>query len=1340
MKKIVYFIYFILAINFAFGENKIPHELIIDNPKAKITTIETKKQYKEKAELKLSITKIKSKKIEYSLDKENKLITFNFEKNNIKINDNEKTYVGGSLKELPLNNNFNKIHNQCLMVRSNLINNNEFIYNTIPQNDENGRKVLKVAYNNIPSDIYLAVLDENNNVKEIYKGQPREEIDTVNNPVHSTLNIWLFDKEFQDDLNLVFNYDKNSSGKILVRPQDTVTSPEDARDGVFKYESGSVFDFSEAPLKHVFLPSTYVQGQSNRNINSIEQLQDTFSKNHREGIKVTTKYFTLKSYIYNDFSGIEINVKKNSEVSQSELESFDLIVYNKNNQRLETITINLYVNSGTLMSHFENKSASTSTDIPDFWGNDGNSPIDRDVTITNKQSPEGSYSIENFATDDVDFNKLSTYSVLTGINGQKEISSSNFEISENELNRIKPTNGVIHNSLLPPITVNLLKEWYPHGDNIDATIWWYPLEITYCKGKKKFLPGFSYRVIKNINFREYDSSTDIYNLPVLYDYLDGGTNKNEDIDYAFNNFLVYESENYKKISLIYKDRDLLGSNTLTPVRIAQDGCIFDLVSDPIEPNTHKLKIIQYTLSSTSRTIKFDLDYTRNDGFRNLCHETIQIKPFVASWLYDNINSSFKLDETGNSTTREIDEYIQKDSLNKDIELPLGNVYFKTMNYSILNQSSASMPQMVLSKNFYIKDNDGNKIYVNLKFKNNQDRIYQSSGKGSLIVLTIPHDKISQLIKNNRETTYQLYSDEDNKLLKIGFDNSTAGAFWSDLKVNVILHFLPFEPEKIQLNYSKDYPLIKDNLCINNKSYVKQKNYNSDVSIDGTLRPFNNGIKDKTEAIINNQSSLINPNELDCGDGNIFNVTHDSTGNTFFNIKNWNFKNSQETILMKYYTYEGVNLYNYVQYTVNLPELDPYIYYDNENSSIKLKSSEISIIRTNDKRIYLLGEIQLKNLDTEITKNNDDLDGIKFKTKEVQLKNSSTNEIFDKKAKIYIEKEHIYSNSSKGEKLKLYLELPEKLPRNNNFEIDSDFLTDKNYDLSSVDENNYILAIGRKGFYKEIIPKVIIKSQNELHGQSTIKFKNSYVTGKYIFFKGLPITSNEELSFAQNDSISKYKNRAEIINSSGNGLLKLNSNNYLIIRQSTGPLYEGLISNKTLDSQNFTVNHNLKMSIEVQNGDIGLALKSWKNNSSVDNKITIEIRENNAKGRLLCEHELTILPPDTFFRIIDKQIMDFGQIIQGQKNISGEGYIEFETSEDTNINVSLDKNLLPLHMKNDVGDINPKNKIIVKNLHSILTSNDKKKYKVEVLGTLDTSPDTTPGIYKNRLMINIEVKE
>ncbi|WP_426711306.1 hypothetical protein [Cetobacterium sp. SF1] len=1339
MKKIVYFIYFILAINFAFGENKIPHELIIDNPKAKITTIETKKQYKEKAELKLSITKIKSKKIEYSLDKENKLITFNFEKNNIKINDNEKTYVGGSLKELPLNNNLNKIHNQCLMVRSNLINNNEFIYNTIPQNDENGRKVLKVAYNNIPSDIYLAVLDENNNVKEIYKGQPREEIDTVNNPVHSTLNIWLFDKEFQDDLNLVFNYDKNSSGEILVRPQDTVTPPENARGGVFKTEEGSVFDFSEAPLKHVFLPSTYVQGQSSRNINSIEQLQDTFSKNHREGIKVTTKYFTLKSYIYNDFSGIEINVKKNSEVSQSELESFDLIVYNKNNQTLETITINLYVNSGDVMSHFQNKSLSSSIDIPDFWGNDGNSPIDRDVTITNKQSPTGSYSIENFATDDIGFNKLSNYEVQTGMNNRREESSSNFKISETELNKIKPINGVINNSLLPPITVNLLKEWYPHGDNVNVTIWWFPLEITYCKGKKNFKPGFTYKIVKNLKIEETETSTDIYNLPLLNQFIGGGVLKNGEVEYAYNGFLPVENTDDLTGILLYNgENKLVGNKSLEDVTISQDDFEFGFIKNPQYPNQYGLDIYGYRISHKSRELKLKYEYTRLDGVRSITHELIKLKPFEGNWLYNNTASTFNINGT---SSREVDEYIEKKDGDKDIEMVLGNVYFNKMNTSILGLSTNDIPKMILADNFYISNGE-NKIKVNVTFKNGEKQILQTdSNYTPEIILKIPYNKIKQLIKDNKETVYHLYSNnQEDTLLKVGIEDSIEGAFLSEIKARIDLHFLPFEPEKIQLNYSKDYPLIKDNLCINNKSYVNQKNYNSDVSIDGTLRPFNNGIKDKTEAIINNQSSLINPNELDCGDGNIFNVTHDPTGNTFFNIKNWNFKNSQETILMKYYTYEGVNLYNYVQYTVNLPELDPYIYYDNEKSSIKLKSSEISIIRKNDTRTYSLGEIQLKNLDTEITKNNDDLDGIKFKTKEVQLKNSSTNEIFDKKAKIYIEKEHIYSNSSKGEKLKLYLELPEKLPRNNNFEIDSDFLTDKNYDLSSVDENNYILAIGRKGFYKEIIPKVIIKSQNELHGQSTIKFKNSYVAGKYIFFKGLPITSNEELSFAQNDSISKYKNRAEIINSSGNGLLKLNSNNYLIIRQSTGPLYEGLISNKTLDSQNFTVNHNLKMSIEVQNGDIGLALKSWKNNSSVDNKITIEIRENNAKGRLLCEHELTILPPDTFFRIIDKQIMDFGQIIQGQKNISGEGYIEFETSEDTNINVSLDKNILPLHMKNDVGDINPKNKIIVKNLHSILTSNDKKKYKVEVLGTLDTSPDTAPGIYKNRLMINIEVKE
>ena len=50
----------IFFINILAVEREIPHSIITENPKKDVTTIETLKKYKDKAELNITVTKLKT--------------------------------------------------------------------------------------------------------------------------------------------------------------------------------------------------------------------------------------------------------------------------------------------------------------------------------------------------------------------------------------------------------------------------------------------------------------------------------------------------------------------------------------------------------------------------------------------------------------------------------------------------------------------------------------------------------------------------------------------------------------------------------------------------------------------------------------------------------------------------------------------------------------------------------------------------------------------------------------------------------------------------------------------------------------------------------------------------------------------------------------------------------------------------------------------------------------------------------------------------------------------------------------------------------------------------------
>nr|WP_317279432.1 hypothetical protein [uncultured Fusobacterium sp.] len=134
MKKVLLSIVFLLMSIISFSE--VPHSYVTENPDKIVTQTETLKKYKEKAELNLSITKLKSKEID-GMERDY-LVMVDLEENEEIKKDNIIITQDPMSKEDEVNF---KIENNILI---------------ISEYEEN-------------KDIYIKVLDSNKDIKSIYK-------------------------------------------------------------------------------------------------------------------------------------------------------------------------------------------------------------------------------------------------------------------------------------------------------------------------------------------------------------------------------------------------------------------------------------------------------------------------------------------------------------------------------------------------------------------------------------------------------------------------------------------------------------------------------------------------------------------------------------------------------------------------------------------------------------------------------------------------------------------------------------------------------------------------------------------------------------------------------------------------------------------------------------------------------------------------------------------------------------------------------------------------------------------------------------------------------------------
>lgn len=227
-------------------EREIPHSIITENPKKDVTTIETLKKYKDKAELNITVTKLKTEEIPVEVDKNRKKLLLT-----LKGIEGKNIYPVENIEDIPNpNTSLGRRNINRMRVNNNL--------RTTRYDITTGEKrtKLEIDYKELPKNTYLAVTDKNFNLEKIYRANYRDYSAPRGNSV--SVKLWLFGEEMGSLTNLIINPNNNSSGNIEIRKNGEFIFPESATE---QNGLNTVFDIQGSPLVYDYEDSDYIELQ-----------------------------------------------------------------------------------------------------------------------------------------------------------------------------------------------------------------------------------------------------------------------------------------------------------------------------------------------------------------------------------------------------------------------------------------------------------------------------------------------------------------------------------------------------------------------------------------------------------------------------------------------------------------------------------------------------------------------------------------------------------------------------------------------------------------------------------------------------------------------------------------------------------------------------------------------------------------------------------------------------------------------------------------------------------------------------------------------------------------------
>lgn len=785
-----------------------------------------------------------------------------------------------------------------------------------------------------------------------------------------------------------------------------------------------------------------------------------------------------------------------------------------------------------------------------------------------------------------------------------------------------------------------------------------------------------------------------------------------------------------------------------------------------------------------------------------------VKAFDATFMWDKTASSIQ--ETV-VITKELDmrsEYVPTKQV-----LEVGEVYFRYLNIKALRQNTNQKAKFVLPDSAYLTFRSGmgtyDKINVKLSFSPTdsaatafemEDRVGDyAGGNGKKVYMHIETEEYKKLIANGPNREYRVKGSYSNNrygvpnesdtvnVIKIGLIATTdpdGGSrnepFYNTVVDNMNLITKKITPIIYTIKYDENQPWIAGyDMWIANKnieytSMPSGYNYSNSLSIVGDATPYDFFIRAHTYQVIDTTGVQRNGQIASAGSGAYWDdltlgphkarLYHSKEfgkkGNyekrelIYFNLKEYNSYDAYNgKIIEKHYQPYSRNINQYYEINVDIPEFNPYVYYnetksiDTKVTPIKLRDS-IEVQKIKGQTKYILGSISTHNYDMEITKKtsgsyidtlglrmipNNRSDGNGITLYEVK-EDGSVGNAHSTKARIFFVdaqgKEISYNMNNPNEttmvganqSIKVALEIPSDLDPEKEYKIEgtTDKILDKNKNIPA----NFNLIIGRNKYFKEIIKEIVIKRE-KLEGSFTITFDNNYSIREMAKFKATTLSAREQVE------LEKAVTGVTLSSMVGEGFLQLESGDTFQI-EIAGKTQDFLIpTTLKVDKQEFVLADGItKMAFKIEKGRVQVGLNYWEPNK--ENTVIFRVIRDNYEAMI---QTMKVVNPKSQFIVTHKEVLDFGNVFQNTKNNYAEARLGIENSGDiVEVNFEInDTTPLLENVKDETKTLE------VREINGALFRKSSKEYEMIVNGFLDVPEKATVGEYKGSIIIKLHIK-
>lgn len=1356
IKLLLYFMIFF--INILAVEREIPHSIITENPKRDVTTIETLKKYKDKAELNITVTKLKTEEIPVEVDKNRKKLLLT-----LKGIEGKNVYPVENIEDIPNpNTSLGRRNINRMRVNNNL--------RTTRYDITTGEKrtKLEIDYKELPKNTHLAVTDKNFNLEKIYRANYRDYSAPRGNSV--SVKLWLFGEEMGSLTNLIINPNNNSSGNIEIRKNGEFIFPESATE---QNGLNTVFDIQGSPLVYDYEDSDYIElqnigGAGSTSISNIQNSKGSFYRYRNEYAECSIPGYNLKTRIWSDSSKLEFTLRKNGTTNG--YVKFKIVHKASDGTIRQEITVEMFINNKKFDSYFSVLTAYSRVynfrEIsPSYDYNVGGYyyriPINEGVVVSNLICDRLDYNIKTPASS----NPITVVKTWGERAGQYLLQDywnriESYSQGFNEEAYYKKINAKVSSSY-----VKVYESWI-NPKSGSGTTQYFEFQgsyLTYANNKRK-IELKTTGCLTDGRFSSFgvDMGGEIVGLPIknrdLSINLKNGVNKVIDFKNG-ESFYVTKKESNSRFYWIFN-----GNYTND---LYEDGVRFGEVysanRDGFDYYTLQFKDIE--LKKYKRTYNI----VGKDGVYYSGNEIV-VPEFNPVILIDNSHSSLE---------KEIVRYVDisdKFEINSSLTINLGEIYFNAYDDIVVLRDNASKPPyIVLPWDVYLQDKEnGTEIQVELTFSRDNDsskkmvmKNYNTSsafggGNGGTVYLKIDFSEYQKLVANGGNRTYTLMGEK----IKVGIDidkaplNGTpARVIEKEIISSITIHTNKVEPSISMITFKESTPLLKSeffSILKGDITYLNPNkdgyNYNQTIDLDGEVAQYNYTTRKHNYEILDSNGTMIKGfitsngsggywENLEIGNGNKVTISQGKDTKTYMALTKWNYRASSGSIAIKHYIESSPETNQYFKFNFELPDFDPYTYYDENTDTIgKLASVSINLSNgnsVNGKKQVKLGKVRTKNYDIEITKDENDSQGLRIENQslEVDILEEGTLTPTSYKAKIIMKTSggEISSIAGKSQEADIYVEVPDNLPSNKNYIIQS-----SHKEGNIFDDNNYLLRIGRTGFFKELIKEIKIGSQR-IEGQATINVTSDYTLGEKIIFKTASNPFNEGLSLENSVTGISLE---EI---TGHGMLKIQSGDKAQIQ---------IASSRTNRETDFYSDDNSFVEVTFPNGNkMKIGFDKNENNklklsftkiilgNSKESSFRLVIK--GADDTIKATYKFKVKFPESFLRIDKVENMDFGQGIVGLNGYKAKGTVFISTAKSissTNLNIVLDTKEVSLIKENSASLPELKAKIEEEKLEEITESTLENNYKYILGGELDIPKDTNLGIYKGTVQVTVSIRE